>query len=256
MSEILYCHCAYSRIIPDGTRREVLSALTASGRSFTAVADLCELAADKDARLAKFANADDAVVIACFPRAVRGLFNAAKTPLKKNARILNMRTQTAAGILLAIGVEKASGPADEGVCEQFASPAKDRWIPWFPVIDADRCINCKRCVGFCLFGVYGQSPDGAAEVQNPANCKTNCPACSRICPTAAIMFPKYPHAPINGDAVTAENIKAQKMQADLDAAIKNDAMELLRSGAASLGQTVPFDELARKLSKSVHGKPQ
>ena len=42
---------------------------------------------------------------------------------------------------------------------------------------------------------------GKIQVQNQSNCKTDCPACSRVCPEVAIMFPKYRHGPINGDEV-------------------------------------------------------
>jgi NAD-dependent dihydropyrimidine dehydrogenase PreA subunit len=65
------------------------------------------------------------------------------------------------------------------------------WKPWFPVIDYDRCTNCMQCLSFCLFDVYGVSEDNKIQVQNNDNCKTNCPACSRVCPEVAIMFPKY-----------------------------------------------------------------
>ena len=65
------------------------------------------------------------------------------------------------------------------------------WKPWFPVIDYDRCTNCMQCLSFCLFGVYGVDEQQRIQVQNNDHCKTNCPACSRVCPEAAIMFPKY-----------------------------------------------------------------
>jgi NAD-dependent dihydropyrimidine dehydrogenase PreA subunit len=67
------------------------------------------------------------------------------------------------------------------------------------VIDYDRCRNCKQCLNFCLFGVYQLSEEGKVEVRKPAGCKTNCPACARMCPQKAIIFPKYAEAPINGD---------------------------------------------------------
>ena len=75
------------------------------------------------------------------------------------------------------------------------------WKPWFPVIDYSRCTNCMQCLSFCLFDVYGVSPDGKIQVQHQSNCKTDCPACSRVCPEVAIMFPKYRHGPINGEEV-------------------------------------------------------
>ena len=29
------------------------------------------------------------------------------------------------------------------------------WMPWFPVIEYDRCTNCMHCLSFCLFDFYG-----------------------------------------------------------------------------------------------------
>lgn len=62
---------------------------------------------------------------------------------------------------------------------------------WYPVMDGSRCINCQHCLQFCLFGVYELNADGQVEVRNPDQCKPGCPACSRICPQSAIMFPLY-----------------------------------------------------------------
>jgi ferredoxin len=48
---------------------------------------------------------------------------------------------------------------------------------------------------FCLFGVYALDENGKVTVANPDNCKSGCPACSRICPHSAIMFPLYGRDP-------------------------------------------------------------
>ena len=64
--------------------------------------------------------------------------------------------------------------------EQLGIARPKSWVPWFPVIDYDRCTNCKQCLSFCLFGVFGADADDRIEVQNPDQCKTGCPACSRI----------------------------------------------------------------------------
>jgi hypothetical protein len=62
---------------------------------------------------------------------------------------------------------------------------------WYPVMDSSRCINCQHCLQFCLFGVYELNAAGQVEVRNPDQCKTGCPACARICPQSAIMFPLH-----------------------------------------------------------------
>jgi NAD-dependent dihydropyrimidine dehydrogenase PreA subunit len=62
---------------------------------------------------------------------------------------------------------------------------------WYPVIDYDQCTNCMECMDFCLFGVYGVDHAETLRVVNQDLCRQDCPACSRVCPVGAIMFPKY-----------------------------------------------------------------
>ena len=102
------------------------------------------------------------------------------------------------------------------------------WKPWFPVIDYDRCTNCMQCLSFCLFGVYGVDDGQKIQVQNNDNCKTNCPACSRVCPEAAIMFPKYKAGPINGDVVSDSDLNREKMKVDISALLGGDVYSMLR----------------------------
>jgi hypothetical protein len=101
---ILYCHCAFARVVPPEVRNGVLARLAASSVEFEAVPDLCEMSARRDPRLAELASDSSLRVAACFPRAVRGLFEAAGAPLAQSVQILNMRTEPAeavAGQLLA-----------------------------------------------------------------------------------------------------------------------------------------------------------
>ena len=110
-----------------------------------------------------------------------------------------------------------------------AAVKQGQWKPWFPVIDYDRCTNCMQCLSFCLFGVYGVDQNHRIEVQNNDSCKTNCPACSRVCPEAAIMFPKYRSGPINGDVVTAADLQREKMKIDISALLGGDVYSMLRA---------------------------
>ena len=69
---------------------------------------------------------------------------------------------------------------------------------WYPVIDYSRCTNCMECLDFCLFGVYDVDKGDRITVENQDNCKKGCPACSRVCPEHAIMFPDYKTPAIAG----------------------------------------------------------
>jgi NAD-dependent dihydropyrimidine dehydrogenase PreA subunit len=102
------------------------------------------------------------------------------------------------------------------------------WKPWFPVIDYERCTNCMQCLSFCLFDVYGVSKTGKLEVQQPTNCKTNCTACSRVCPEVAIVFPKYKAGPINGEPVNADDVRREVMKVDISSLLGGDIYQALR----------------------------
>jgi Pyruvate/2-oxoacid:ferredoxin oxidoreductase delta subunit len=106
------------------------------------------------------------------------------------------------------------------------------WKPWFPVIDFSRCTNCMQCLSFCLFDVYGVSTTGGIEVRNQDNCKTDCPACSRVCPEVAIMFPKYRHGPINGEEISADDVRREAMKVDISALLGGDIYSMLRDRSA------------------------
>src|SRR6266446_607693 len=135
-----------------------------------------------------------------------------------NVRIHDITNRDIANVAALVEEERAAaGAAQHGA-----------WKPWFPVIDYDRCTNCMQCLSFCLFGVYGVDGDCRIQVQNNDNCKTNCPACSRVCPEAAIMFPKYKAGPINGDVVSAADMNREKMKIDISALLGGDVYSMLR----------------------------
>jgi Pyruvate/2-oxoacid:ferredoxin oxidoreductase delta subunit len=128
-------------------------------------------------------------------------------------------TDLDAGAIVAL-VDKTRGE------KPMNEPGK--WKPWFPVIDYSRCTNCMQCLSFCLFDVYGVSGEGKIQVQNNDNCKTNCPACSRVCPEVAIMFPKYQNGPINGDDVSSADANREKMKVDISSLLGGDIYSALK----------------------------
>ncbi|MBL7106040.1 MAG: ferredoxin family protein [Phycisphaerae bacterium] len=195
---ILFCNCGYSEIIDHSIRADILDKLADTGCDFEVVQDLCELAAKKDPKFKRWAQADSLTIVACYPRTLKWLFSLADAELDtEKTQFLNMRTSTAEEILASLLGKKT--PVEDK--RKIQLEEKGDWIPWFPVIDYDRCKNCMQCLNFCLFGVYELSENEQVQVTNPAGCKTNCPACARLCPHNAIIFPKYPDSPINGDDV-------------------------------------------------------
>ncbi len=119
----------------------------------------------------------------------------------------------------------------ESVRETAQAPKPGGWKPWFPVIDYDRCTNCMQCLSFCLFDVYGVE-NGKIRVQNQNKCKTDCPACSRVCPEVAILFPKYRSGPINGDEIDAEDLRREAMKVDISSLLGGDIYQALRDRSA------------------------
>ncbi len=238
---IVFCNCSYGDVIPAETASAVLLALKQSGLPFDAVADLCRLAADKDPRLAEWSQIENLKVQACFPRAVKWLFARADAELGDDVDFCNMRSEKADDITTSFSnVGQSDRPANTAVNTAsaaanvaVASEKDDEWTPWFPVIDYDRCINCKQCLNFCLFGVYELDELSAVIVAKPAGCKTGCPACARVCPQSAIIFPKYKDAPINGDEVKDEpGVKGESGQAGrrpFSELVKGDIHAMLRA---------------------------
>lgn len=112
---ILYCHCAYARVVPEDVKEAVLEGLTSADVAFDAVADLCELSAKGDPALKTLAAAPCLKIAACYPRAVRWLFTSAEAPLNADAvEIVNLRTETAERALQRLfDPELNPSPTDE-----------------------------------------------------------------------------------------------------------------------------------------------
>ena len=141
---------------------------------------------------------------------------------------------------------------------------------WYPVIDYSRCTNCMECIDFCLFGVYGVDSIETILVEQPDNCRKGCPACSRVCPENAIIFPQHKTPTIAGSAAVGESLKidlsalfgapVEGKSAIEIAALERDE-QLLMTGREAVGLSVgipkrqtdkpaqPKDELDRLLDQ-------
>jgi len=210
---IVFCSCSFKGLVDKETLANVAGKVATSGKEYVVVDDLCRIAAKEKEKLVGFNNA---TVIACFPRAVEALFETAGV---KPDKVYNIRN---------ISVSEGTQPAQDGnaILEDMGfsdnSPKTDviipepvgEWIPWFPTIDRERCVGCARCFDYCLFGVY-TIEDKKVVVSNPDQCKNNCPACARVCPEKAIIFPKYPKSFING------GLTEEEPTVDIDELVKN-----------------------------------
>jgi len=137
--------------------------------------------------------------------------------------------------------EEPTKPQPAFPSEQLLKQPERRW---YPVIDYSRCTNCMECLDFCLFGVYGVDKLDRLLVENQDNCKRGCPACSRVCPEQAIMFPDYKTPAIAGAPVgniSGLKIDLTKLFGGGDAlaiAAQERDRELVADGRDAVGLTV------------------
>jgi NAD-dependent dihydropyrimidine dehydrogenase PreA subunit len=208
------------------------------------VDDLCLLAQRRDPSLATLTRRP-VLVLACAQRAVHWLLKWAGVEVADGSVILSLRDpETPASISAFLGQPVSLAPPDVGrgssplpgpehghAKDSVTMPPEevDAWPAWFPIIDRQACVNCKQCLGFCLFGVYNLDAAGQVQVAQPRNCKNLCPACARLCPKGAIIFPKYSQPPVNGEP-------ASEPAAQLPTAFSGDVIAELRRRA---GQSPP-----------------
>lgn len=117
-ARILYCHCAYAKVVPPEVKAAVLNGLSEAGVEFDAVPDLCEMAAHGDARLRELASEGPLKIAACYPRAVKWLFAAAGAQLPEGAvRIWNMRVEPAGAVIQGL-LDRGDGAGDGSLAER------------------------------------------------------------------------------------------------------------------------------------------
>lgn len=142
--------------------------------------------------------------------------------------------------------EQAAAPAaaNEPARHEPIRVAEEVARRWYPVIDYSRCTNCLECIDFCLFGVYGIDRADTILVEQPDNCRKGCPACSRVCPENAIIFPQHKTPAIAGSdqaEITGLKIDLSKLFGQPDAvqqAVLERDVELVAAGRDAVGREV------------------
>ena len=156
--------------------------------------------------------------------------------------------------VLAAGAVPATSSGDT---QRFEAGGGRRW---YPVIDYSRCTNCMEGIDFCLFGVYGVDRIDTILVEQPDNCRKGCPACSRVCPENAIMFPQHKTPAIAGSNDAAASLKIDlsqlfgaptddKSAIDVAAAERDEQLKL--AGREAVGLSVG---IAKRQSSDRPGK--
>jgi NAD-dependent dihydropyrimidine dehydrogenase PreA subunit len=171
-----------------------------------------------------------------------GAWSGGKVTPEQLARFEKPTNDTALPLSLSSLPEKVEGPANVVRIEGDAGRR------WYPVIDYSRCTNCMECIDFCLFGVYGVDKVETILVEQPDNCRKGCPACSRVCPENAIIFPQHKTPAIAGAAVEAGaslKIDLSKLFGAPDTgesaeqiAVRERDEQLLAAGRAAVGTSV------------------
>ena len=177
---------------PDRLREEELVLLAAaSGHDVVIVPHLYDLADEAEVwtRLAATATATTAVCAWMQPRATEILLRQHRLWSNQH-RAWNLGSGEATDLWQAIAPSLGAGAG--GTTHVYSTPTAPRW---HPVIDLDRCTHCGQCQQFCLFGVYELDDAGRLVVAKPDQCKPGCPACARVCPHSAIVFPLYDRDP-------------------------------------------------------------
>ncbi len=165
-------------------------------------------------------------------------------------RFLNPTNDTALGGPGLVGSGNGNGNGHARGEPTESSPAQgplrleeEAGRRWYPVIDFSRCTNCMECIDFCLFGVYGVDAADTILVEQPDNCRKGCPACSRVCPENAIIFPQHKTPMIAGAPGGEGGLKIDLSQLfgapdAVEVAAKERDEQLLLAGRDAVGMSV------------------
>jgi NAD-dependent dihydropyrimidine dehydrogenase PreA subunit len=206
--KILFCNCISERINPERLS-SIWESLKKIDVDFFSVHDLCDASVHSKENIRSIFNEkDDYLIIGCHTRGMTLLLQTAGVDTRDySCRFINFLESDNEEILKETDSFKEGNDLPGTAIKEIRNSSK--WLSWYPVIDYSRCTSCGQCADFCLFGVYDKQ-DGKVIVTHPEGCKNNCPACARICPQTAIIFPKYKHGGAIGGSDDIDEISEQK----------------------------------------------
>ena len=245
--KVVLCNCG-GGLVSTEAMEQLTSLLRTEGIGFTMVSDLCGVCATKKDEVAPiFSSTDDILVVACYARAVKLMLQGiAVDSSSKRFSFLNVRDSSTEELLQQIRAYFKGASTMSGFTE---IKTNTDWPAWYPVIDYSRCTTCGQCADFCLFGVY-EKQSGKVFVVNPQGCKNNCPACARICPQTAIIFPKYEHGGAIAGAESINEIdEQQRQQHDIDSILGSDIYKALEMRKAKRKSIVNNEAMRRALEE-------
>jgi ferredoxin len=184
---VIYCNCG-AGIISKEKQNEISGVLREMNADVIELLDLCAYSVNETEVLGEInSKYKKKHIVACYPRAIENMLQQNKIEMD-NFEVLNFRVQSSTQIKAEL--DKRLEQNSESLVYEVKKNSLE--VPaWYPVIDKERCTYCGKCARFCVFGVYKFSKK-SLEVVEPLNCKNNCPACGRTCPTSAIIFPRLP----------------------------------------------------------------
>jgi len=248
--KVLYCNCG-GEVVSKEIKESISGFLYNKKVDAIHLSDLCNLCAtDKQTVKKIFSTSASTLVLACHPRAVKNLLEFAGVDGEfKNVTLLDLREKNVAQTLSQLELFVNEEPSIQ--TEHVSDP---EWPSWYPVIDYDRCTSCGQCADFCLFGVY-EKQDGKVIVVNPKGCKNNCPACARICPHTAIIFPKYKMGgAISGSDSIDEAAELQRQQQDLKSILGSDIYKALEQRKAKRQSIIREEAMKKALEERDNAK--
>lgn len=200
----LVCVCSNAGLISKSALSALCSNLKSRNEDVLICPDLCFMAVNSPEKLRNFCKGN-VQVFACHKRAARSILDYAGA--SANFEFFDLKSDCNS-VLKKFEIKEG---------DDFLLPecTDKSWAPWYPTIDYSRCVACGKCVDFCVFKVYEKS-EKKVSVKNPKSCKDGCPACARICPKQAIIFPKCNDEAISG----AENLSIDTNDGDFYAALK------------------------------------